>query len=70
MLECQNVQERPLGTSQQVFIGAPKRKELLAHKTATLGVTGDLLDERHVSHIESRSFDYNGHLNAHVYALE
>jgi hypothetical protein len=40
MLESQNVQERPLGADQQVFIGAPKRIESLAHETATLGVTG------------------------------
>jgi hypothetical protein len=40
MLESQNVQERPLGAGQQVFIGAPKRIEPLAHKTATFGVTG------------------------------
>jgi hypothetical protein len=70
MLECQNVQERPLGAGQQVFIGAPKRKELLAHETATLGVIGDLLDERHVSRFESHLFDHNSHLNVHIYALE
>jgi hypothetical protein len=40
MLESQNVQERALGADQQVFIGAPKRIEPLAHETATLGVTG------------------------------
>jgi hypothetical protein len=40
MLESQNVQERPLGAGQQVFIGAPKRIKSLAHETATLGVTG------------------------------
>jgi hypothetical protein len=40
MLGCQNVQERPLGAGQQVFIGDPKRKEPLAHETGTLGVTG------------------------------
>jgi hypothetical protein len=40
MLESQNIQERPLGAGQQVFIGAPKRIELLAHEIATLGVTG------------------------------
>jgi hypothetical protein len=40
MLESQNIQESPLGAGQQVFIGAPKRIEPLAHKTATLRVTG------------------------------
>jgi hypothetical protein len=40
MLESQNVQERPLGAGQQIFIGAPKRIEPLAHETATPGVTG------------------------------
>jgi hypothetical protein len=40
MLDSQNVQEGPLGAGQQIFIGAPKRIEPLAHETATLGVTG------------------------------
>jgi hypothetical protein len=40
MLESQNIQEKPLGASQQVFIGAPKRIESLAYETVTLGVTG------------------------------
>jgi hypothetical protein len=35
-----NVQESLLGADQQVYIGAPKRIESLAHKIATLGVTG------------------------------
>jgi hypothetical protein len=39
MLGCQKVQEGPLGAGQQVFIGAPKIIESLAHETATLGVT-------------------------------
>jgi hypothetical protein len=40
MLESQNIQERLLGASQQVYIEALERIEPLAHEIATLGVTG------------------------------